>query len=280
MSCQVVDQTALETACSSGNYEQVASFLLREQKPTSLQSSLHAAARNGHPDIVALLLSKGAQFDRETVWAALASKPIPVFQALLDAGWDIEWTLGHSGTALTRAVIHDDVALVDFLLKNRADPSEGVARSAIVTAVIHSSTSVVGCLLAHGVQIIQSGALEWAAYFGKLEMIGYLLDHGADINEISNDALNWYAPSRQEDGQGTALHIAAREGQKEAVELLLESGADPTLKDTKEKTAFQIACENGHGEIAQLLLGAVEWAGGMGNTTDAADQLEVDTGVH
>ena len=274
MNFHVLGQAALETACSSGNYEQVAAFL-KEQKPTSLQSSLHAAARNGHPDIVTLLLSKGAEFDRETVWAALESQSIPVFQALLDAGWDIEWRLSHCGTTLTRAVIMDDVALVDILLKNGADPSESVVRSALATAAIFSSTGVVENLLAHGVQIKQSGALEYAACDGRLEMIAYLLDHGADINEISNG--DSYTPFQREDGLGTALHIAARKGKKEAVELLLESGADPTLKDTKGKTAFQVACEAGHSEIAQLLLGAVGWAGGI---TRVADQLEVSTGAH
>lgn len=62
------------------------------------QSLLHLAARHGHPFIVSLLLSEGAEFDRETVWAALASKSIPVFQVLLDAGWDINWSLSHAMT--------------------------------------------------------------------------------------------------------------------------------------------------------------------------------------
>jgi hypothetical protein len=58
----------LETACSAGQYDGVVALLGEDHTPPP--SSLNAAARNGHAKIVALLLSKGAEIDRETVWAA------------------------------------------------------------------------------------------------------------------------------------------------------------------------------------------------------------------
>ena len=217
-------------------------------------SSLNAAARNGHAKIVALLLSKGAEIDRETVWAASASQSIPVFQALLDTGWDPNWTLSHAGSALTRAVINDNLALVDFLLEHGSDPTEAECiqtHSMLATAAIFASTGVVGRLLAHGLPVKQSGALEAAAYYGKSEMIEYLLDHGADVDEIADN--DWTSASEREAGLGSALHSAAIRGQKEAVHLLLERGADSALQDTKGKTAMQKTSENGHSEIVELL---------------------------
>jgi len=242
----------LETACSAGQYDQVVALL--SDNRILPPSSLHAAARNGHARIGALLLGKGAKIDRETVWAALASKSIPVFQALLDAGWDPNWRLSHAGSAITRAVIEDDVALVDFLLKHGSDPTEAECdqtHSMLATAAIFWSTGVVGRLLAHGLPVKQSGALEAASYYGKVEMIGYLLDHGSDIDEITDN--DWTSASEREAGLGSALHTAAVRGQKEAVQLLLERGADRAMKDTKGKTAMQKARENGHSEIVELL---------------------------
>jgi ankyrin repeat protein len=151
-------------------------------------------------------------------------------------------------------VIHDNLALVDFLLDHGSDHTEAECiqtHSMLATAAIFSSTGVVSSLLARGILVKQSGALEAAAYYGKLEMIGYLLDHGADIDEIGDN--DWTSPPEREAGLGSALHTAAVRGQKETVHLLLERGADSTLKDTKGKTAMQKASENGHSEIVELL---------------------------
>jgi ankyrin repeat protein len=64
---------------------------------------------------------------------------------------------------------------------------------------------------------------------------------------------DWTSASEREAGLGSALHSAAVRGQKEAVHLLLERGADSALQDTKGKTAMQKASENGHSEIVELL---------------------------
>jgi len=40
-----------------------------------------------------------------------------------------------------------------------------------------------------------------------------------------------------------ALHMACSVGSAEAVELLLESGADPTLRDSRDQTAYHL-CKN------------------------------------
>ena len=246
--------TELEAASSAGQYDQVVTLLSQGQAHGAayLQSSLDAAARNGHANIVSLLLSKGAEHNRDTLRAAIASNSIPVFQSLLDAGWDPSFGLGHSGTALTRAIIEDKPELVTFLLKHGADPYDtSRSLSALAQAAAHSSTNVAGILLDHGVQLNQSGALETAAYHGQLDTLGFFLDRGADINEITDN--DWTGPSEREAGLGTALHVAATRGQKEAVTLLLERGADPSLKDTKGKTVLQKAGESGHEEIVELL---------------------------
>jgi len=48
------------------------------------------------------------------------------------------------------------------------------------------------------------------------------------------------------------MHAAA-EGQLEVAKLLLESGADPALKDIDGETAALFANNNGHTEVAGLI---------------------------
>ena len=62
-------------------------------------------------------------------------------------------------------------------------------------------------------------------------VLEHLLEHGLDINSVENVT-----------GEGlTALHAAALSNNFSGVELLLEYGADPYLKDNKGHTALELA---------------------------------------
>ena len=106
-------------------------------------------------------------------------------------------------------------------------------------------------------QEILDEALVWAAKSDRVDVLGPLVELGADPNgdPYRGTPLIWAAacghvaairrlvelgaePSRQatfgggEHGQGvTALHIAAQSGKRSAVEALLAAGADPTIQD-------------------------------------------------
>jgi len=54
----------------------------------------------------------------------------------------------------------------------------------------------------------------------------------------------WYTP---------AIHFAVREGQVEAVQLLLENGADPEGNGLHDGSLIAMARERGHAHIARLL---------------------------
>ena len=54
--------------------------------------------------------------------------------------------------------------------------------------------------------------------------------------------------------QNTALHVAAEHGQLEAVEILLEKGANVTLKNSHGKTPLCVATENRQSDIAIAFL--------------------------
>jgi len=65
-----------------------------------------------------------------------------------------------------------------------------------------------------------------------------LLDHGVDTNA---QKYGW-----------TALHWAANFGHLQAVEILLEHGADPHARTDVVKTPFQVASRRNNMEITRL----------------------------
>jgi uncharacterized protein len=82
------------------------------------------------------------------------------------------------------------------------------------------------------------------AYTGEVKKATLLLDAGADI-----DALD-------EEFRSTPLGLAARFGQRNMVELLLERKADPSLAGAAWATPLEWARKKGHCDIEALLRGA------------------------
>jgi ankyrin repeat protein len=84
-------------------------------------------------------------------------------------------------------------------------------------------------------------ALYLAVEAGDIEIVRFLLDHGADVM------------ARQEDGD-TALHAAVRGGNKDMVSLLLEMGVNINEKGWYEETAFSRALASQRDDFAIFLL--------------------------
>ena len=124
--------------------------------------------------------------------------------------------------------------------------------------------------------------LHLASYFGQREVAEALLDAGADVLAVSrnaegNLAINAAAAGPRADrrpeiirlliargcpvdGRGspkghTPLHVAAFNGDLPLVRLLLDKGADRSLRTGDGQTAEEIAARHGRHEAARLLSG-------------------------
>ncbi len=118
-------------------------------------------------------------------------------------------------------------------------------------------------------------ALHFACYFGQPEVARLLIEKGAKIDAVANNAtqvmpLHSAASSRnlaaarllvehgapvnaRQQGGWVPLHAAAQNGDQEMVDLLLAHGADVDITNNDGKTPAMVAKDKGHVKVASLL---------------------------
>ena len=140
-------------------------------------------------------------------------------------------------------------------------------------------TKILSLLIEHGIGVECRGkwghtALHLTSRNGKIETVQFLLDYGADINarsQYNNTPLIYAAEggfidcvrillergAAVNDAQGnlgrTPLHRAVNARKPQIVRLLLEHGADVSVRDEGGRTAYQLASHCEYQEIVELL---------------------------
>ncbi|PAV70003.1 hypothetical protein WR25_10938 isoform B [Diploscapter pachys] len=82
--------------------------------------------------------------------------------------------------------------------------------------------------------------LHVASHFGQLNMVRWLIEHGADVNEKTQAAY-------------TSLHQAAQQGHNNCVRYLLENGASPNAQNAYGQTPLSIAQRLGYVSVVETL---------------------------
>lgn len=149
-------------------------------------------------------------------------------------------------TGLIVAMRYDAMKTLAILLAQPGIQIEARApngNTALMMAAFRQNKPAVLTLLAKGAAVNQPGwtALHYAAAANSTDIINVLLERHAAIDAPSPSGL-------------TPLMLAAREGQEAAVALLLERGADATLKDgAYHQTAAEFATKADKPWIAQTI---------------------------
>ncbi|XP_055298445.1 ankyrin repeat domain-containing protein 50 isoform X2 [Sitodiplosis mosellana] len=233
------------------------------------QTALNIAARNGHFEIVELLLSL-----RYVCTSTHQIKHVSVNHADRD-GW----------TPLRSASWGGHTDIVKLLIKHpeiQIDLSDKEQRTALRAASWSGHEDILKALINAGADVNSVDrqgrtSLIAASYMGHYEIVEILLENGADVNHLDIDGrsalcvaalcgssgysrvisilLEYHANADQQDNDGmSSLLVSAFEGNAEVCELLLENGADPDLSDNMGRTPLWAACTKGHANIVKLLL--------------------------
>jgi ankyrin repeat protein len=233
------------------------------------------ACKNGHPEVVRALLDGGAQVNDATtngttaLMFAAASGSVGAVATLLDGGASVNASESARGeTALMFAAAYDRATVVDLLVGRGAD-------LAAVTKVVDAAAiekehrelrrerqKKFGVFAqGQGGRASENGEGEeeekknsGGNVFGKL--FGWMRPGSGSAKKADDEpkALT-YGQLVGNQGGMTALHLAARQGHGETVEVLLEKGADVNVLSAGDKTSpLLIATINGHFDLASTLL--------------------------
>ena len=105
-------------------------------------------------------------------------------------------------------------------------------------------------LLKHGAYVSGTAALPGAAGRGHLEMVRFLLERGAAIDEVG---VHDFGDRRNKIKEGTALHKAAERGDIEMARVLLDHCAGIEVRDPFDRTPLVRAREKGQDKMVEFL---------------------------
>jgi hypothetical protein len=228
-------------------------------------SRQHVAFEGGnyfhHPSLLEFVAENPVRHGR------LPDNIVEVAQVIVDAGVEassLNETLGLVATGRVPREFGVQIGLIDFLCDHGADPN-----SAARAAAAHGEREAVYALLRRGApldlpvaaalnhledcrRLLPAAspeerhlALAMAAQFGHVEVARLLLDAGEDPNRYNPPGSHSHS---------TPLHQAALAGCEPLVQLLLERGARPDMKDILwQGTPAGWAEYNGHNQLAEWL---------------------------
>ncbi len=174
--------------------------------------------------------------------------------ALLKRGFDpntVEAERGDTGMILA---LRENAMKVFAQLLNApgidVDLRAGNGDTALMIAAYKADREAVRALLAKGAAVNKDGwtPLHYAAASGDNEIVQMLMDKDANLDALS--------PNRT-----TPMMMAARGGHILAVKLLLDAGADATLKNDAGMTAIDFARQSGNKDIVDGLAYRLKRAG-------------------
>jgi len=238
------------TAALYNRHLDTALFLLEhgadiEKRRRMGQTGLYVAASRGYPEIVRILVSRGANLNAE-------------------CGAFLKGISAYKRTPLHVASFNGELEVARVLLESGAtvSPPDSLGRSPLHLASIHSSGDLIRLLLDHGAHPSALDdrdvtPLHCASIAGSLGAIRILLDHDLDLNARSKSGRNpLHNGPGDINGQGwTPLHYAAIGESVEVVQLLLDHGADVNSPDNFHWTALHLAAFFGRLQVVKTLLG-------------------------
>jgi ankyrin repeat protein len=244
--------TPLSQACTNGNSPFVRALLKAGAKPNTPiatgETPLMTCAKTGSVDAVRMLIEYGAAINAKEpkenqtalMWAAAEHHP-DVVQALIDAHADLKANTKQGFTAIHFAARVGDLESVKELVAAGVDVNLTTQTEGAVNRV----TSQLG--IAKTIGALGYTPLLVAVVRGQVDLALYLLDHGADPNNLDAGftPLHW-ASSQWESFTANPVYgfddamsgIPDRQAKLRLVKALLAHGANVNARMTKPQPSF------------------------------------------
>jgi len=260
----------------SGFYAHVATHPGKGWEP------LHWAIENDHSETAQFLIEAGCNIMESDVWGpcplslAIIKKDEAVVRAMInkDKTAVLSQTFGNKWSALHVAAAHRNRKMLEILLSIGMDVEarDSVGRSAMDMAAIGARE-----LAYQSLPSMYFGSRDWHYGIGSSsEAIKLLSEHRGSLGSggpYLSSPLHYASLFGQEDAiqalldcgaevnvrnsaQWTPLLHASTTGNGTAIKLLLKNGAEVDATDDKGLSALMIACGNGHHDAAKILLDA------------------------
>lgn len=181
----------------------------------------------------------------EDFFIAIKQDNARVVAELLNRGFDPNTLSPSRDYGLILALREPSLLVTEILIKWPATQVEVRSvkdESPLMLAALHGLTDVCRQLIVRGADVNKPGwaPLHYAATHGHLEVMDLLLEQYAYIDAASPNGT-------------TPLMMAARYGTPEAVKLLLQAGADPSLKNSLGFNALDFALQADRKDSAALI---------------------------
>jgi ankyrin repeat protein len=210
-------------AANKGDLKMAKGVLSKDPDSANLKSKggftpIHLASANGHVKVVKLLIEGGAELNARNQDGA---------------------------TPMIKAVQGKHLEVVEMLIREGADVNlqDDTGNNPLLLALDESIPEIAAILIPIAKMKVKTKGGSTPLHMAvsrETGSVGPLLERGVPVN--AQDNRGW-----------TALHMAASSGDSETVSLLLEKGADPTIKNKREETPFMIAVRKNRPEIIDLL---------------------------
>ncbi len=202
-------------------------------------------------------------------WAAHWND-LDAVKLLIGTGANAKTANRYGATPLSEAAVLGNAAMIDALLNAGADPKTLASpdgQTVLMTAARAGNLDAVKALLSRGADVNAretyrgQTALMWAAAEHHPEVVKALLEHGADWKVLSLDretrmpklsAASSITPVAR--GGLTALSFAAREGDIESAQAMIQAGCDINQVDADGTSALVIGLMNQRYTFAKFLL--------------------------
>lgn len=277
------DNKSMLNAIEYGDAATVAQLLDQGADPNSKiggETILACAAKEGHDEIVRLLLDRGAEIShrrgKNPFTQAMHNGRVSCVKTLMEYGGNVNVKDSNGRTPLILATLDDNHSLTRLFIDAGADldVKDNRGNTALHYAVKRGNVDAVELLVKGGANLEAKDrrgntALAYAKFCKQVNIFSLMVEgrrviedpnvlhraaEVADVGKFLMALRDGYNINSANQSSITPFLLASRSGDVGLLTLMLNKGADPNAEDSAGNTALMYAASEGRLEAARLLL--------------------------